>query len=377
MAGYDITVGKDLLPGLLSGQDGLAKLIESVLNQVLEAQVGESLNAERYERHDERTGYRNGYRMRQLYTRVGPITLQVPQTRDGSFSTDIFQRYQRSEQAFVLALMEMVVNGVSTRKVTHITEEPCGASFSKSTLHVYFFIKLVYNFHSLIFHLSFEAFNMFSPTHEVSSKSATGTAPSTLSLEFIWKAKSTYWAGEIGVIDIYIDNQLCFTIDIPQRDDQATQSISLPLKKHNTHFSGTSGAEVNYIIIENLDTTRKITLKAGIFNKEQGDTMTRNFDGTWSRDVRFTREDVSIDLDFSSLQLGNHYKIIATHGSERTAPDSSFWQGEGLYTIIKEHGPSRQTTVAPFSPHTAPFFSDTTSTASRSHEMENVVSAKI
>jgi len=134
MAGYDVTVGKDLIPGLLSGPDGLSKLIESVLNQILEAQVSESLNAERYERQDERTGYRNGYRTRQLYTRVGPITLQVPQTRDGSFSTDIFQRYQRSEQAFVLALMEMVVNGVSTRKVTQITEELCGVSFSKSTV---------------------------------------------------------------------------------------------------------------------------------------------------------------------------------------------------------------------------------------------------
>jgi transposase-like protein len=78
--------------------------------------------------------YRNGYRSRQLYTRVGPITLQVPQTRDGSFSTDIFKRYQRSEQAFVLALMEMYVNGVSTRKVTNITEELCGVSFSKSTV---------------------------------------------------------------------------------------------------------------------------------------------------------------------------------------------------------------------------------------------------
>lgn len=134
MAGYDVTVGKDLLPGLLSGQDGLAKLLESVLNQVLEAQVSESVGADRYERHEERVGYRNGYRARQLYTRVGPVTLQVPQTRDGSFSTDIFQRYQRSEQAFVLALMEMVVNGVSTRKVTHITEELCGMSFSKSTV---------------------------------------------------------------------------------------------------------------------------------------------------------------------------------------------------------------------------------------------------
>ncbi len=134
MTDYNVTVGKELLPELLSGQDGLAKLIESVLNQILEAQVSDSLGAERYERSEERVSYRNGYRARQLYTRVGPVTLQVPQTRDGSFSTEIFKRYQRSEQAFVLALMEMVVNGVSTRKVTNITEELCGVSFSKSTV---------------------------------------------------------------------------------------------------------------------------------------------------------------------------------------------------------------------------------------------------
>ena len=134
MAGYEISVGSELLPGLLNGQDGLAKLVETVLNQILEAQVTETLGAGRHERSDERQGYRNGYRARTLYTRVGPVTLLVPQTRDGSFSTDIFKRYQRSEQAFVLALMEMVVNGVSTRKVSVITEELCGASFSKSTV---------------------------------------------------------------------------------------------------------------------------------------------------------------------------------------------------------------------------------------------------
>jgi putative transposase len=60
--------------------------------------------------------------------------LRVPRTRDGEFSTELFQRYQRSEQALVLALMEMVVNGVSTRKITQITEELCGTSFSKSTV---------------------------------------------------------------------------------------------------------------------------------------------------------------------------------------------------------------------------------------------------
>lgn len=134
MAGYEVSVEKELLPGLLSGQNGLAKLVETVLNQILEAQVSEALGAERHERTEERAGYRNGIRARTLYTRVGPVTLLVPQTREGSFSTEIFKRYQRSEQAFVLALMEMVVQGVSTRKVTAITEELCGASFSKSTV---------------------------------------------------------------------------------------------------------------------------------------------------------------------------------------------------------------------------------------------------
>lgn len=134
MTGYDVNIDKNLLPGLLGGQDGLAKLVEAVLNQILEAQVTEALGAGRHERSGEREGYRNGYRSRTLFTRVGPVTLQVPQTRDGSFSTEIFRRYQRSEQAFVLALMEMVVQGVSTRKVSAITEELCGVSFSKSTV---------------------------------------------------------------------------------------------------------------------------------------------------------------------------------------------------------------------------------------------------
>ncbi len=53
-----------------------------------------------------------------------PLLLRVPQTRDGSFCPEIFQRYRRSEQAFVLSLMEMVLNGVSTRQVTEITEVP-------------------------------------------------------------------------------------------------------------------------------------------------------------------------------------------------------------------------------------------------------------
>ena len=101
MTDDNVTVGKEFLPELLSSQNGLAKLVEGILNQIGEAQVTESLGAEKQERADERIGYRNGYRPRKLSTRVRPVPLQVPQTRDGSFSTDIFKRYQRSEQAFV------------------------------------------------------------------------------------------------------------------------------------------------------------------------------------------------------------------------------------------------------------------------------------
>lgn len=134
MTEYELKVPGSLLSSLLGEKDALAGFLEEVLNQVLEAQAAEQIGAGRYERSEERTAYRNGYRSRQLYTRVGPLTLRVPQLRDGSFSTEIFARYQRSEQALVLSLMELVVNGVSTRKVTRITEGLCGASFSKSTV---------------------------------------------------------------------------------------------------------------------------------------------------------------------------------------------------------------------------------------------------
>ncbi len=129
-----ITIDGETVHGLLQGDSGLAKLLEQVLNQVLEAQVSEQLGAERYECTEERQGYRNGVRPRKLTTRVGQLTLRVPQVREGQFSPELFARYQRSEQALVLALMEMVINGISTRKVTQITEELCGTSFSKSTV---------------------------------------------------------------------------------------------------------------------------------------------------------------------------------------------------------------------------------------------------
>ncbi|MCY9648503.1 IS256 family transposase, partial [Paenibacillus thiaminolyticus] len=113
---------------------GIAALLESILNQVLQAQATKQLKAGHYERSEERAGYRNGSYPHRLTTRVGKLILQVPRFRNGRFSTELFSRYQRSEQALILAMMEMVLNGVSTRKVSNITEELCGTEFSKSTV---------------------------------------------------------------------------------------------------------------------------------------------------------------------------------------------------------------------------------------------------
>jgi putative transposase len=87
-----------------------------------------------YERGDERRSYRNGYKSRTLYTRVGPLVLQVPQTRDGVFYPSILERYQRSEKALVLALAEAYFQRVSTRKMKVVTEILMGKEFSPTSI---------------------------------------------------------------------------------------------------------------------------------------------------------------------------------------------------------------------------------------------------
>lgn len=134
MAQYQIALDDELLKDLFIRDKGVAGLLETVLDQVLHAQATEQLQAQPFERTVKRRGYRNGIRPRPLTTRVGTLTLHVPRLRNGEFSTELFSRYQRSEQALVLALMEMVINGVSTRKISAVTEELCGVEFSKSTV---------------------------------------------------------------------------------------------------------------------------------------------------------------------------------------------------------------------------------------------------
>lgn len=112
------------------GDNPLRMMLEYMVQASLEAEMTAHLGAGPYERSGERRGYRNGYKPRIFTTAVGDLHLLVPQDRDGTFSPTLFARYQRSDKALVLALMEMYLQGVSTRNVASITEKLCGRSFS-------------------------------------------------------------------------------------------------------------------------------------------------------------------------------------------------------------------------------------------------------
>ena len=132
MPHYNITLDKDYMQGLMKNDSAMKKLFEDTLNKIMEEQHNEHVSAAPFERTENRKAQQNGYWKRSLITRIDTLNLRVPGTRDGTFSTDLFDRYQRSEQAFVLTLIEMVINGVSTRKVTRVVEELCGAEISRS-----------------------------------------------------------------------------------------------------------------------------------------------------------------------------------------------------------------------------------------------------
>jgi putative transposase len=119
---------------LAADRDFLRPLVQTILQELLEAEMTEAVGAEKGARTPARLGYRSGYYDRTLITRVGKLELRVPQDRVGRFSTELFERYQRSEKALVAALAEMYVQGVSTRKVKAITEELCGHSFSAASI---------------------------------------------------------------------------------------------------------------------------------------------------------------------------------------------------------------------------------------------------
>lgn len=121
--------------GLFQGKDGWKELLEWLLNEAMKAEVSEHLCAERHERSGRRKGYRNGTKKRGIKARVGDLTLTVPQTRGCEpYHPSMFNRWQRSERALLVACAEMYFQGVSTRKVQEVLEVMSGTSLSSMTV---------------------------------------------------------------------------------------------------------------------------------------------------------------------------------------------------------------------------------------------------
>ena len=116
----------------VNGFDGLADAVTVLLNSAMVAERSDYLGAAPYERSVGRIGYANGYKGKQLKTRLGTLPLKVPQTRDSEFYPQSLERGLRSERALLLAIAEMYVQGVSTRRVKKIVEELCGMEVSSS-----------------------------------------------------------------------------------------------------------------------------------------------------------------------------------------------------------------------------------------------------
>ena len=127
----DFTLPESIVEAIASqGLDGLPELIRVMINAAMQAERQQYLKAEPYQRTPEREAYANGYKPKTMRTRVGEITFAVPQVRDGGFYPQALEKGLRSERALTLALAEMYVQGVSTRKVKAITEQLCGTSVS-------------------------------------------------------------------------------------------------------------------------------------------------------------------------------------------------------------------------------------------------------
>jgi len=123
---------KILQGGSINQPEFMQNTMQMVLQDALRMQFDKFMGADPYERTESRKGLRNGTYERNLNTRVGTITLKICRDRDGQFKPDLFERYQRSEQALLLGITEMYLCGVSTRKVSNVVEEICGVEISKS-----------------------------------------------------------------------------------------------------------------------------------------------------------------------------------------------------------------------------------------------------
>ena len=136
MAQINFTLTEEEILQVLTGDrdEGMRYLLEKIVNLIMKAESEEQLGALKYERSESRQDYRNGTRERELTTRIGTIVLEVPRHRNEPFHTMVFENYQRSEASLIAAMVQMVIAGVSTRKVSKVVETLCGKEFSKSTV---------------------------------------------------------------------------------------------------------------------------------------------------------------------------------------------------------------------------------------------------
>jgi transposase-like protein len=131
----NFTVNEDVLEGISkSGLDFLPELLRIIVNAAMREERQQHLRVDPYERHEERQGYANGYKDKTVKTRVGDIQFSVPQVREGGFYPSALEKGLRSERALTLAMAEMYVQGVSTRKVSAILEKMCGSEISSTTV---------------------------------------------------------------------------------------------------------------------------------------------------------------------------------------------------------------------------------------------------
>ena len=127
----DFTLPTELLEQIAAnGFDKLPELIRVVVNAAMQAERQQYLRAEPYQRTPKRQDRANGYKPKTVRTRMGEITFDIPQVREGGFYPEALEKGMRSERALTMTLAEMYIQGVSTRKVTSILEKLCGTSVS-------------------------------------------------------------------------------------------------------------------------------------------------------------------------------------------------------------------------------------------------------
>ena len=124
-------IAKELIS---QGLEGIGPILQALYNEVMKIERSQAIQADPYERSANRKGYANGFKEKVLNSRSGQLKLQIPQVRGMSFYPNSLEKGTRSEKALKLAIAEMYIKGVSTRKVQAITEKLCGLEISSTTV---------------------------------------------------------------------------------------------------------------------------------------------------------------------------------------------------------------------------------------------------